>query len=170
MSTRTRRTVAALLLAASAAPACAEWRVGGGIADEIDGRHAGVATLAWSSAQRMPWEATVGFIGERDRDGAIARVPDAEFVALGRRVSWRRLSVSAGLAWVSVDNDVLSGHAQVLTGVAWDLGRVRLGVRHLSNGGTEGRNRGETFVLVEVALGRGPAPARRADLSGGAGP
>lgn len=146
------RYAAGALLLASAAPACAEWRVGGGIADEIDGRHAGVATLSWSSAQRVPWEAMAGFIGERDREDAFARVPDAEFFALGRRLAWRRVSVSAGVAWVSVDNDVLSGHAQILTGIAYEFGRVRLGVRHLSNGSTTGRNRGETFALVEIAL------------------
>lgn len=151
MSTAIRCAAAALLLA-TAAPASAGWRIGGGVADEIDGRSAGVATLTWSSAQPAPWEATVGFIGERDREGAFARVPEVEFFALGRRLAWRRLSVSAGVAWVSVDNDVLSGHVQILTGVAYDLGRVRVGLRHLSNGSTAGRNRGETFALVEIAL------------------
>lgn len=151
MSTRLR-AAAALLLLGIAFPALAEWRVGGGVADEIDGRHAGVATVSWSSRDRVPWEATVGFIGEREREGVFARVPEAVFLAVGRRVAWRRLSASASLAWVSVDNDVLSGHAQILTGIGVDLGRVRLGLRHISNGSTEGRNRGETFALVEVAL------------------
>jgi hypothetical protein len=151
MSTRIRAAAVALLLSI-APPALAEWRIGGGVADEIDGRSAGVATVSWTSGQRVPWEAMVGFIGERERKDAFARVPEAVFVALGRRVAWRRLSASAGLAWVSVDNDVLSGHAQILTGVGVDLGRVRVGVRHISNAGTEGRNRGETFALVEVAL------------------
>lgn len=146
------RVALALLISCAAAPACADWRVGGGVADEIDGRSSGVATVAWSSAHRVPWEAMVGFIGERERDARFARVPETVFVALGRRVAWRRVSVGAGLAWVSVDNDVLSGHAQIMTGVGIDLGRVRLGVRHLSNASTQGRNRGETFALVEVAL------------------
>jgi hypothetical protein len=152
MSTRIRRAVMALLLLFVATPALAGWRIGGGVADEIDDRSAGVATVSWSSEQRVPWEAMIGFIGEREREGAFERVPEAGFVALGRRVAWRRLSASASLAWVSVDNDVLSGHAQILTGVGVDFGRVRVGLRHISNGGTEGRNRGETFALVEVAL------------------
>jgi hypothetical protein len=144
-----RRLIACLLLVLAGSGVCmAEVRIGLGIADEIDGMTAPAATLTWSSAQRHPWEAIGGFI--RGRNGPT--LPDTMFIGVSRRVTWRRWSVSGGVAWVSVDNDVLSGHGQFLTGVAYDVGRMRLGLRHLSNASTNGRNRGETLVLLEVAL------------------
>ncbi|GHA82725.1 acyloxyacyl hydrolase [Cognatilysobacter bugurensis] len=152
MSTGLRRAAAALLLLAAAPTVWAEWRVGGGIADEIDGRRTGVATLAWSGGAHGQWETMAGFIRERERNGPKPRVPEAAFVAFGRRVRWQQWSASAGVAWVSVDNDVLSGHAQILTGVGYDIGPVRLGLRHMSNASTRGRNRGETFALVELGF------------------
>lgn len=144
-----RRRIACLTLLLAGSGACmAEVRLGLGIADEIDGRTAPVATVAWSSAQRHPWEVMGGYI--RGRNGAVH--PDAAFVGLSRRLTWRRWSVSGGVAWVSIDNDVLSGHGQFLTGAAYDIGRTRIGLRHLSNASTNGRNRGETMLLLEVAL------------------
>lgn len=144
-----RRMTACLLLIVAGTGACrAGVRVGIGIADEIDGMTAPAATVSWSSAQRHPWELVGGWV--RGRNGAT--MPDAFFVGAGRRLSWRRWSVSGGVAWVSVDNDVLSGHGQFLTGVAYDVGRMRLGLRHLSNASTNGRNRGETLLLLEVAF------------------
>jgi hypothetical protein len=143
------RLIACLVLWLAASGACmAEVRIGLGIADEIDGTSAPAATLAWSSAQRHPWEVIGGYI--RGRNGSVQ--PDAAFVGFGRRLAWRRWSVSGGVAWVSVDNDVLSGHGQFLTGAAYDIGRLRLGLRHLSNASTNGRNRGETLLLLELAL------------------
>lgn len=144
-----RRLTACLTLWLATSGACmAEVRIGLGIADEIDGKAAPVATVAWSSPQRHPWEVMGGWV--RGREGAA--MPDAYFVALSRQLTWRRWSASGGVAWVSVDNDVLSGHAQFLTGVAYDIGRARLGLRHLSNASTNGRNRGETWLLLEVEL------------------
>lgn len=148
-----RCCVACLLLGVlGPMPVNAEIRFGGGVADEIDGRPAGVATVAWLSAQRHPWELMGGYIAEREPEGAFARVPEAYFVAVGRRLHWQRWSVSASVAWVSVDNHVLSGHGQFLTGLAYDFGRARVGLRHMSNAGTNGRNRGETFAVVELEL------------------
>lgn len=144
-----RRQIACLTLLLAGSGACmAEVRLGLGVADEIDGMTAPAATVAWSSAHRHPWEVMGGYI--RGRNGPV--LPDTYFVGLSRRLTWRRWSVSGGVAWASVDNDVLSGHGQFLTGVAYDIGRVRLGLRHLSNASTNGRNRGETLLMLEVGL------------------
>ena len=81
-----------------------------------------------------------------------ADIPSADFLALSKRYHWRGWFVSGGLAWVSVDNEVLSGHGQFITAAGYDAGRLTLPLRHLSNGSTSGRNHGETFALLEVAF------------------
>lgn len=139
-----------LLASACAAPASAQVHAGLGVADEIDGEMAGALTLSWLGADRHPWELVAGYVQARDRPQG--RLPDALFVAAGRRLVWRGWLVSGGIAWVGEDNDVLSGHAQFLTGAGYDFGRVTVIVRHLSNGGFNGRNRGETMVVAEVAF------------------
>ncbi|KGM52614.1 hypothetical protein N800_11390 [Lysobacter daejeonensis GH1-9] len=129
-------------------PAWAQVHLGGGWADSIEGEGAEMASLAWVSAQRHPWEVMAGYIGEREG----AHVPDAVFFAVSKRLVWRRWFASGGVAWVSEDNHVLSGHGQFLTGAGYTFGRTSLSLRHLSNADTGGRNRGETFVLLEVGF------------------
>lgn len=126
----------------------ADVHIGGGWADHFEGERTEVASLSWVGAQRHPWEWMAGYIGERKDAG----VPDAMFLALSKRLTWRRGFVSGGVAWASEDNDVLSGHGQFMTAVGYDFGRVTLSLRHLSNGDTNGRNRGETFLLLDVAF------------------
>lgn len=122
--------------------------VGAGRADDIDSEGALVASLSWTGRQRHPWEVMAGYIGQR-RD---THVPDAGFLVVGRRLAWRQWFAGGGVAWVTEDNDVLSGHAQFMTSVGCNFGRATLSLRHLSNGGTSGRNRGETFALLEFGF------------------
>jgi|SRR5688572_8194127 len=138
----------ALLVATALGSARAEVRVDAGLAKGYDGEEATVAGLAWLSDQRHPWEVMLGYIAERER----ADIPNANFLALSKRFYWRGWFASGGVAWVSVDNEVLSGHGQFMTGVGHDFGRLTLSLRHLSNGSTSGRNHGETFALLEVAF------------------
>ncbi|RPE79799.1 acyloxyacyl hydrolase [Vulcaniibacterium tengchongense] len=145
-----RSSIVAVAMAAACAlaPAWAGVRVGGGIAEEHGGEEAPVATLAWLGEQRHPWEVMVGHIGRRED----ARIEESWFFALSKRLTWNRWFVSGGLAWANVDNDILSGHTQFMTAGGYDFGRVALSLRHMSNAGIEGRNRGETFLLVEVGF------------------
>lgn len=125
--------------------------MGAGFADEVDSRHAGVGTLAWLSREQHPWEVLGGYIGRRHVPGADS-VPNAYFGALSKRIAGRHWFVSSGIAYVSVDNEVLSGRFQFLTGAGYTDRRWSLSLRHLSNAGTNGRNRGETLLLLEWDL------------------
>lgn len=120
--------------------------VGAGWADDIDSEGAPVASLSWTGRQRHPWEVMAGYIGQRDR------VPDAGFLAVSKRLAWRQWFVGGGVTWVTEDNDVLSGHVQFMTSVGRNFGRATLSLRHVSNGSTNGRNRGETFALLEFGF------------------
>jgi hypothetical protein len=129
----------------------AAWQLGAGIADEIDGRPAGVGTVGWLSHQAHPWEVLAGYIGTREPRVA-EQVPNAFFGAVSKRFAGERWFASSGLAYVSVDNEVLSGRFQFLTGAGFAGAHWTLSLRHLSNAGTNGRNRGETFLLLERRL------------------
>lgn len=131
--------------------AAGEWHAGLGYADSIDGDAGFAAQVAWLTAQQHPWEFSLGAIGGRDIPGGDE---DALFVAVSKQLRWRRAFVGAGLALTQVDNDVLSGHGQLLTQAGYDFGPIILSLRHLSNADTGGVNRGETFLLLEWAFNR----------------
>ncbi|MBA2239099.1 MAG: acyloxyacyl hydrolase [Lysobacter sp.] len=140
---------AALALALST-PARAGVHVGVGAADEHQGEGASTATIAWRGNRRHPLELMGGYIGKRDDNN----VEESWFVAASKRLYWRQWFASGGLAWVNVDNDILSGHGQFITGIGRDFGPASLSIRHLSNASTAGRNRGETLLLLEYRFGR----------------
>lgn len=142
--------LALLLLSASSPAAAGELEIGVGRALEIDGETTGVATAAWLTSQRHPWEFLVGYLGERG-DGA-RTVEDNAWVAVSRRLTWRRFYLSLGAALAVEDNEVLSDHFQFQTGGGYRFGDVSVSVRHLSNAGISGRNRGETFLLLHYAF------------------
>jgi hypothetical protein len=146
-----RRVAIAVLLPLAwcmARPAWGGVHAGGGWADQIDSEGAAVVSLSWVGTQRHPWEVMAGYIAKRED----AAVPDATFLALGKRLTWRRWFAGGGVAWVSEDNEVLSGHGQFLTAAGYDFGRMTVSLRHLSNASTNGRNHGETFLLLEVGF------------------
>ncbi|HET6604447.1 MAG TPA: acyloxyacyl hydrolase [Xanthomonadaceae bacterium] len=128
-----------------------QFRIGAGPAEELDDEWSHVVQVSWLTASRHPWEFGLGYIGQRDPDGR-AQVPDAFYLSVSKRLTWRGWFLSSGVAWVDEDNDVLSGHGQFLTGIGYEFGRWAISVRHLSNASTGGRNRGETFALVEVGF------------------
>lgn len=149
MKMRRSAIVLALPLAWCMAPSAHSGvHAGAGWANRVDGDGAPVVVVSWVGAQRHPWEWMAGHIGERDE----AAVPDALFLAISKRLVWRRWFASGGVAWVSEDNEVLSGHGQFLTAAGYDFGRMTVSLRHLSNASTNGRNRGETFLLLEVGF------------------
>lgn len=131
-------------------PAHAGIYVGAGAASEHHGEGATVASIAWRGQQRHPWEVMVGHIGKREDTNA----EDSWYLAGSKRLYWRQWFVSGGLAWVNVDNDILSGHGQFITGAGRDIGRLSVSLRHLSNASTKGRNRGETLLMLEYRFGQ----------------
>ncbi|MBA3486058.1 MAG: acyloxyacyl hydrolase [Lysobacter sp.] len=131
-------------------PAHAGIHVGAGTADEHNGDGATAASIAWRGQQRHPWEVMVGHIGQREDGNA----EETWYLAGSKRFYWRQWFVSGGLAWANVDNDILSGHGQFITGAGRDLGRLSVSLRHLSNASTKGRNRGETLLMLEYRIGQ----------------
>lgn len=143
----------ALVVGAPFSPAAlaGEVEIGAGIAKDIDGEATGVATLAWLTEQRHPWEFMVGFIDERHQNGAVS-VEDTFWIAVSKRLTWRGLYGSFGVALAQEDNEVLSDHVQFQSALGYRWGDASISLRHLSNGSTSGRNRGETFLLLHYAF------------------
>jgi hypothetical protein len=135
--------LAALL---AAAPARADWEVGVGPIDEIEGEGSFGGTLAYLTTQKHPWEVALGHFEGRDAD-APQRTPDVTFVGFSKRLVWKRFYASLGVALTDSDNDVLSGNGQFMTGAGWMFGNFSVSFRHLSNANTGGRNRGENILL-----------------------
>ena len=144
------RGVLAVVLAAAAPLCCAGdgFGVGGGVTSKIDEESTPVLAVSWLSAARHPWELSAGYLGRRERVEQ-GPAPVAVFVALSKRLTWHRWFVSGGIAVIDQESDVLSSHGQFYTGAGYAAERWALSLRHLSNGDTGGRNRGETFALLE---------------------
>ncbi|MDZ3824053.1 MAG: acyloxyacyl hydrolase [Pseudoxanthomonas sp.] len=135
-----------VLLAGSGAPARAEWQLAGGLTDEIDGDQAPVATLGWLSAHRFPLELVGGYIGpRRTRNQGVE-----ETLFLGAALRWTGpwWFLGGGVAAVGETSEVLSSDWQFMTLAGVRGQRLVLTLRHLSNAGTGGRNRGETFLTA----------------------
>ena len=147
-----KRALFAALLATSlfAAPAHAGLQVGAGLVDEIEGEGSVLATVAWLTEHEHPWEFIAGYFDARN-DPAI-HTPGTFWISASKRYTWRGWFAQGGIAWADADNEVLSEHFQFQTGAGYDFGRVSLSLRHLSNADTGGRNRGETFLLLDYAF------------------
>jgi len=76
-------------------------------------------------------------------------VPATLFLAASKRLTWRGWFVSGGVAVSDYESEVLSGHGQFYTGAGYTAGSWTASLRHLSNGDTGGRNRGETLAILE---------------------
>lgn len=144
-------SVVLMAVSALAAPSCLAgegFGIGIGVTDAIDGERTPALTASWLSSSRHPWELSAGYLGDRHRLEQ-GPAPVTVFVAVSKRLTWHGWFVSGGLALIDKESDVLSGHGQFYTGVGFEAERVALSLRHLSNGDTGGRNRGETLMLLE---------------------
>lgn len=137
------------LLVAGTASAAPSIEVAAGVADEIDGRSARTYSVMWLSPEQHPWELGASFIEGRGRDAG-PYTSDRGVVSAGRRFTRGRFYALSGLAWVTYDDEVLSGRFQFHTGLGAEVGGWSLSLRHLSNAGTSGRNRGETLLLLAL--------------------
>jgi len=148
--TRIALAVGAMALAG---PAAAGWELGVGASKNIDGESTGLATLSYLTAQeRFPHEFMVGYIDGRRRIDS-GPVDDQALVGASQRWNFaRHFYGSFGVVLNSNDTDVLSGHLQFQSALGWHGEHVGISLRHLSNGSIEGRNRGETFVLLQVGF------------------
>lgn len=137
-----------LPIAASAQP---DVRFGGGFSDELDGHSTHVAALGVSLGARHDWELAVTHFGERNMR---QRVPSRTVVSAARRFGSGRFQLLFGPALNDHGDEILSGHWQWISGLEVSTRLGRLSIRHLSNGGMTGRNRGETWFQWSLPLGR----------------
>lgn len=152
MRSRTLLPLLFTLTALFSAPAAAlEFELGAGPVDEIDGEGSWIATAAWLTEERHPWELAVGAIGGRDRVPG-ASTSETVFVSFSKRLTWKGWFAQGGIAYADSDNEVLSKHWQFRTAVGYDFGKISVSLGHLSNGNTGGRNRGETFALLTYSF------------------
>ena len=138
----------AALLATAGARAEMHGEVALGYTDEIEGERAPVAAIALVTESKNPYELMLGYIPQR---GDLSSSKDTVFLSFGKRLTFGRWFFSSGIAAAKGDDEVLSGTFQFLTGVSYKRDRWTLGLRHLSNAGLTGRNRGETFLLATWA-------------------
>jgi hypothetical protein len=131
--------------------ALARTEAGLGFFDEVEGEHSFGGVLSFLTDEPHPWEVAVGYIAER---ADFASDEDVFWVAGSRRFVFRRWFASAGVALATAgdDNEILSGTFQFYTGLGWQGENWTFSVRHLSNAGIDGRNRGETFLVVAYAF------------------
>ena len=123
--------------------------MGAGPVDEIDGEGSWLATVAWLTDHEHPYEFVAGYIAERDENIA---TPDVFWISASKRFHLealvragryrlrRRRQRSALAPFPVPDRHRLR------------LRRVSISLRHLSNANTGGRNRGETFLLVDYGF------------------
>lgn len=145
-----RKAYALLLCFGAASAARAGGEIGFGVTDEISGTSTRAVLLSYVGSQRYPWEVSIGHLRARDA-GSAAPSSTTTLVAFSRRLMWRDWYLSSGIALVDADNEILSGYAQFITGLGWRGAHLTVNVRHISNAGTRGRNRGETMFFVGYA-------------------
>ncbi|MCX7513294.1 acyloxyacyl hydrolase [Frateuria hangzhouensis] len=117
----------------------------------------GIAQLDWSP------DISAGWIDSRD----VTRYRGAEFdardpvalLAAGARFhygapdAWYRpLFFSFQLAGINHTTQALSSHYQFVSTLGWQGEHLSFQLRHVSNGGINGPNRGETMALVGVGF------------------
>lgn len=147
-----KRALLAALLATvlGANPVQAGVHVGAGLVDEIEGEGSLLATVAWLTDDTHPWEFIAGYLDARNEPAI--HTPGTFWISASKRFTWKGWFAQGGIAWADADNEVLSEHWQFQTGAGYDFGRVSLSLRHLSNANTGGRNRGETFLLLDYGF------------------
>lgn len=155
MSSLPRLLLAFFFLLAAALPASASdlhGTLGYGVADSHDGESAHVIDLS------LRWKANTRFSFIHQHEilaGHIESRPlpflnrDVRYLGYGTRTYFRKHWFLGG-GIVAVDNttEALSSWYQFATSGGVQFGRASLTLRHLSNSGFRGRNRGETYLTL----------------------
>lgn len=147
--------VGCLLLAASRAW-CADVTVSLGAASSHDGRTARVGEISGTidANDRVTWLKRLGINRYELMAGWIDSRPlrrldrSTRFVGLGVRRHAGRWFAGAGIALVDNMTDALSSRLQFVTSGGVVVGPATITLRHLSNAGLRGPNRGETYLAV----------------------
>ena len=147
---------ATLSLSLCAAPAMAQVELGAGASKTTGNEYTPVASVAWLPEVRALDNATLradlGAVYVDGRDGVPGRdLSDGVFVAhAGLRYERTNngLTLGAGIGAQAGESDALSGDPQFITTLGWRWDRFSLLLRHISNGGLEDPNDGETMLVA----------------------
>lgn len=161
-----------LLLATIALPAAAAHLEVQGGRSYMDAHAANAAFVeatfalhAIGDSGRLDWspDVSLGWIDGRDvrryRDSAYGTRDSVALLAAGARFhygapdAWYRpLFFSFQLAANNRTTQALSSHYQFVSTLGWQGRHLSLQIRHISNGGLNGPNRGETMALVGLGF------------------
>jgi len=166
-----RRGALTLLLATAALPAAAAHLEVQGGRSYMDDHGANAvfveATFAPHTVgnSRLDWspDVSAGWIDGREvrryRDAEFTTRPSVALLAAGARFhygvpdAWYRpLFLSFQLAGINHTTQALSSHYQFVSTLGWQGEHLSFQLRHISNGGLNGPNRGETMALVGVGF------------------
>lgn len=166
------RGALALLLATAALPAAATHLELQGGRSYMDAHAANAAFIeatfaphALGDSGRFDWspDVSAGWINGRDvyryRGASYDTSHSVGLLAAGARFhygapdAWYRpLFFSFQLAGTTQTTQALSSHYQFVSTLGWQGKHLSLQIRHISNGGFNGPNRGETMALVGVGF------------------
>lgn len=166
------RAALALFLATAALPAAAAHLELQGGRSYMDDHPANTAFLeatfaphAIGNSGRLDWtpDISAGWIDNRDvrryrnweydTNHAVALLAAGARFHYGAPDAWYRpLFFSFQLAGINHTTQALSSHYQFVSTLGWQGEHLSLQIRHISNGGFNGPNRGETMALVGVGF------------------
>ena len=108
--------------------------------------------IAYVEEGLLATEIAVGHLKGKDLDGDDRDDPDLEepvnYIALGKRLTWKRVYVGLGGALVDQTSSRLSSAFQFKSQIGVLLGPVTVKLEHLSNAGIKGDNGGENIATV----------------------
>ena len=142
---------ALVALAFTADSRAMEGTFGVGLADEHDGESAHVVDLSlrWPSSGRFKLidehELLAGWIESRPLHQLNEHTL---FAGYGFRSNFGRWFTGGGIALVDHTSEALSSWYQFVSTGGVHLGRASLTLRHISNSGFKGKNRGETYITL----------------------
>lgn len=147
---------AALLLPAALCPTVASaqhFEIGLGLLDEIDDQGSQVGTLSWFPRDgEWPLELMVGHMRGRDQRPDALGSPSVNFLSFSLQRQWKHWFLGFGVAAIDDQSEVLSSTHQFLSSAGYRWGDFSLVLRHMSNGNTGGRNRGDNLLTLNYAF------------------
>lgn len=106
-------------------------------------------SAGWIDARDVP-----RYRGSRyDTSASVTLLAAGARVHRGDAGDWYQpLFASFQVAATNHTTQALSGHYQFVSTLGWQASHFTVALRHISNGGLEGPNRGETMALIGVAF------------------
>jgi hypothetical protein len=133
---------------------------GGTTFDRYETLHeSGVANLnlVTNPRGRFPTEWSIGLVFAQDKNPPDLNNDEATaWLGVAKRVRWKGLFAGFGVVVVDQTSQRLSSHLNFKTSAGFQFGPLVAQVQHISNGGLEGENDGESFVTLGFRIPLGP--------------